>query len=152
MNKTQLTQHGYQQLEKELSELRNVKRPLAVDRLQKARGMGDLSENSEYIAAKENLAFIDERISEIEEMLKNAQVVINDNQTDKVELGSLVTVKNDNGNHQFTIVGEYEADPANQKLSASSPIGKALLGKKINEEVEVEVPAGKIKYKIIEIK
>ena len=153
MNQTKLTQEGYQKLEKELEELKNSKRPMAVDRLAKARSMGDLSENSEYVAAKEGLDFIDERIAEIEHILHTAQIVENTNEKlEEVELGETVVVETDRKRIEFTIVGDYETDPVNGKLSSSSPIGKALLGRKIGDEVEIEVPAGKIKYKIIEIK
>jgi len=153
MNKTQLTDEGFQQLEKELEELKNLKRPSAVDRLAKARGMGDLSENSEYVSAKEALAFIDERIVEIEEILKAAQIISTAaNKPEVIELGETVIVENNGIQIQFTIVGEYETDPAKGKLSSSSPIGKALLGKKIGDEVEVNVPAGKTIYKVVDIK
>jgi len=153
MKNTQLTQEGFRNLEKELEELKQIKRPAAVERLQKARGMGDLSENSEYVAAKESLAFIDERIVEIEEILKSAKIVDDSNHIRaEVELGETVIVENNGQQSRFTIVGEYEADPTNGKLSSSSPIGKALLGKKIGNEVEIKVPAGKIVYKIVDIK
>jgi len=153
MKNTQLTQEGFRNLEKELEELKQIKRPAAVERLQKARGMGDLSENSEYVAAKESLAFIDERIVEIEEILKSAKIVDDSNNSRaEVELGETVIVENNGQQARFTIVGEYEADPTNGKLSSSSPIGKALLGKKIGNEVEIKVPAGKIVYKIVDIK
>ncbi|PIY70271.1 transcription elongation factor GreA [Candidatus Roizmanbacteria bacterium CG_4_10_14_0_8_um_filter_36_36] len=153
MKNTQLTQEGFRNLEKELEELKQIKRPAAVERLQKARGMGDLSENSEYVAAKESLAFIDERIVEIEEILKSAKIVDDSNHIRaEVELGETVIVENNGQQARFTIVGEYEADPTNGKLSSSSPIGKALLGKKIGNEVEIKVPAGKIVYKIVDIK
>jgi len=153
MKNTQLTQEGFRNLEKELEELKQIKRPAAVERLQKARGMGDLSENSEYVAAKESLAFIDERIVEIEEILKSAKIVDDSNHIRaEVELGETVIVENNGQQARFTIVGEYEADPTNGKLSSSSPIGKTLLGKKIGNEVEIKVPAGKIVYKIVDIK
>ena len=150
MGKTQLTKTGFENLKKELEELKNVKRKNAVERLAKARAMGDLSENSEYNAAKEELAFIEGRIQEIEELLKNAQVIENF-QKELVNIGNKVVVEINGKIDQFEIVGEFEADPLNKKLSYTSPIGQALLGKKIGDQVEVEVPAGKIKYKIVEI-
>jgi len=105
------------------------------------------------VAAKESLAFIDERIVEIEEILKSAKIVDDSNHIRaEVELGETVIVENNGQQARFTIVGEYEADPTNGKLSSSSPIGKALLGKKIGNEVEIKVPAGKIVYKIVDIK
>lgn len=152
MKKVQLTQPGLDNLQKEMDELKNVKRNKAIQRLHTARAMGDLSENSEYTAAKEDLAFIEGRIQEIEEMLKNVEVVENDNHNNHVTLGSYIKVKVNNIEDELQIVGEFEADPLNKKLSSISPIGKALLDKKAGETVEVDVPAGKIKYKILEIK
>ena len=152
MTQTQLTKLGFENLKKELDELKKVKRPKAVERLAKARAMGDLSENSEYSAAKEELAFVEGRIQEIEEIIKNAQVVDVVAGKDLVELGSSVTVEINGQKQTFQIVGEFEADPLNKKLSNTSPIGKSLIGKKLGDEVEVEAPAGKMIYKIIDIK
>ena len=152
MNHVQLTKEGYDNLEKELKELKEVKRPAAVERLHKALSMGDLSENSEYNAAKEGLAFVEGRIQEIEEILKTAQVVANQNNNHQVKVGTSVTVEIDGKKELFQIVGDFEADPGKRKLSHTSPIGSALIGKKIGDWVEVEIPAGKIKYKIVEIK
>lgn len=152
MKKTQLTQEGFDTLKKEYEELTKVKKPYAVERLHKARSMGDLSENSEYTAAKEELAFVDGRILEIEEILKNVEIVENHLSSNKIELGTSVTVEVNGKKELFQIVGEFEADPMSKKLSHTSPIGQALLGKKRGEWIEVEVPAGKIKYKIVEIR
>ncbi len=151
MKKVQLTKEGYDNLQKEYKELVEIKRPYAVERLGKARAMGDLSENSEYSAAKEELAFIEGRIQEIEEILKLAQVVTNHNGNHQVDVGVMVTVEAGGKQEQFNIVGEFEADPLKKKLSHTSPIGKALIGKKVGDFAEVEVPAGKIKYKVVEI-
>lgn len=152
MNKIQLTKEGKEKLQVELQDLKEDQRQTAVDRLQKARGMGDLSENSEYTAAKEGLAFVEERIKEIEEILKHADVVDNYHNGQEVSLGSSVTVDLNGQKETFYIVGEYEADPMKKKLSNTSPIGKALLGQKVGNIVEVEAPAGKTSYKILEIK
>ena len=152
MKNTQLTKQGFENLKKELDELVRVKRPYAIDRLGKARSMGDLSENSEYAAAKEELAFVEGRISEIEEILKIVEVVENHNGGNRVEIGSTVTVEMDGKKELFQIVGEFEADPMHKKLSHTSPIGQALIGKKVGEWIEVSVPAGKIKYKVVDIK
>ncbi|MCX7955843.1 MAG: transcription elongation factor GreA [Patescibacteria group bacterium] len=148
----QLTQQGFEKLKKELEELKNQKRPQAVERLAKARSMGDLSENSEYTAAKEELAFVEGRIQEIEEILKNAQVAENPSNDTIVELGETIVVEKNQEKITFTIVGEYEADPINGKISVNSPIGKGLIGKKVGEIVEIETPSGKNIYKILEIK
>lgn len=152
MKKTQLTKEGYDSLKKEYQELTTVKKPYAVDRLQKARSMGDLSENSEYSAAKEELAFVEGRIQEIEEILKDVEIIENHISGNKVELGTSVIVEVNGTKELFQIVGEFEADPMSKKLSHTSPIGQALIGKKVGEWVEVDVPAGKIKYKIVDIK
>jgi transcription elongation factor GreA len=152
MKKYQITQDGYTKLEKELEELTKKKRPKAITRLQTARAMGDLSENSEYTAAKEDLAFIEGRIQELEELMKNAQIVSHLSDSTLIDVGCSVTVEKDGEKVNYFIVGEFEANPMENKLSHSSPIGKALLGKKIGELVSVEVPAGKLVYKILDIK
>ena len=148
MPKIQLTQKGYNDLKIELQDLIKIKRPKAIDRLGKARSMGDLSENSEYTAAKEELAFVEGRVREIEEIINNAQVIENNHVGNLVQVGSSVTVQTDGKSELFQIVGEFEADPLNKKLSSTSPIGSALLNKKIGDLVEIEVPDGKknIKY------
>ncbi len=152
MKTNQLTKEGYESLKKELEDLTKTKRPYAVERLHKARSMGDLSENSEYTAAKEELAFVEGRIQEIEEILKTVEVVENHNGGHTVEVGTSVVVEADGKQEMFQIVGEFEADPMNKKLSHTSPIGHALVGKRVGDLIEVEIPAGKIKYKIVEIK
>ena len=152
MAKIQLTKQGHQDLQKEHEDLIKNKKPQAVDRLQKARAMGDLSENSEYNAAKEELAFVEGRIRETEEILNNAEVIENNNTNGKIQVGSSVTVEANGKNDLFQIVGEFEADPMNKKLSQNSPIGQALMDKRVGDMVEVDIPAGKIQYKIVEIK
>lgn len=150
--KTQLTPEGLKNLQEELRQLVDVKRPLTVERLSKARAMGDLSENSEYTAAKEELAFVEGRIKEIEEIEKNAEVVTNHTNGSTVSLGSQVTVTSDGDKEIFTVVGEFEADPMAKKLSSTSPIGKALIGKKVQDTVVVETPSGSLTYKILEVR
>ncbi len=153
MKSVQLTKNGYENLKKELKELENVKRKKAVDRLQKARAMGDLSENSEYTAAKEELEFIERRIAEIKEILHKAEVIeVDKNENKVVQIGSSVIVEINNKKEAFQIVGDFEANPMEKKLSHTSPIGQALINKKEGDSVEINVPAGKIKYKIVEIK
>ncbi|MCX8008687.1 MAG: transcription elongation factor GreA [Patescibacteria group bacterium] len=145
-----LTKEGLEELKKEFDELVNLKRPLAVQRLSEARDLGDLSENSEYAAAKQDLAFMDGRIAELEEILHNAKVITSHSKRN-VSVGSKVTVHINGRKEVFTVVGEWEADPMQKKISHESPLGKALIGKEVGEEVEVEAPAGKIVYKIISI-
>ncbi len=151
MNHTQLTREGFEKLQAELNDLKEVKRPLAVERLKKARAMGDLSESSEYASAKEDLAFVEGRILEIETMLKGAVVVETTQSKDFAALGSTITVKFDGQEDTYKLVGEFEADPLEKKLSITSPLGKALLGKKKGDVVEVEAPSGKMTYQITSI-
>lgn len=152
MKKIQLTKEGFEKLKTELKDIKDVKRPAAVERLQKARAMGDLSENSEYTAAKEDLALVEGRIQELEAILKDVEIT--DNQTavgQIVSMGNKITVEHNGATEVFSIVGEFEADPMNKKLSHTSPIGKALLGKTVGESVDVEIPAGKTTYTIKKI-
>ena len=144
------TQAGLDQLKAELVALQNS-RPAVVERLSVARSMGDLSENSEYTDSKEELSFLDGRIAEIEEVLKNA-VITAPQGLDAVDFGHFVTVKVNSTEATFQVVGEWEADPSQKKISHSSPLGKALIGKKIGENIEVDAPAGKISYTITGIK
>ncbi len=150
MDRQLLTKEGLEELKQEYQELVKTKRPVAVVRLSEARENGDLSENSEYTDAKEDLAFIDGRIAELEELLHGAKVVTSHGKT-HIDVGSKVTLHINGVKDVFHLVGEWEADPMNKKISHSSPLGKALLGKKAGETAEVEAPAGKILYKIISI-
>ena len=148
----QMTKEGLEALKRELDELVEVKRPKLVERLAYARQQGDLSENSDYLNAREELEFLDGRISELEQVLKSTSVIEGKNgKKDGVGLGTKVTVKVDGKKSVFDIVGEWEADPVNKKISHESPLGKALVGKKIVEKVEVEAPAGKLTYEILAI-
>jgi transcription elongation factor GreA len=146
-----LTKEGIEELKKELLELEAKKRPLTVERVSNARVMGDLMENSEYAAAREELSFIDGRIAELKEIIKNAKLIRVCKSNNEVKLGCKVTIKGNNLTATYHLVGEFEADPTAQKISASSPLGKALLGKKIGEKVEIEAPVGKISYQILKI-
>jgi len=145
--KIYLTKEGLEELKQEFEELSKVKRPEILNRVSQARNMGDLSENAEYTVAREELSFIDGRIEELEELLKQA-VLISNNHSSTIKLGSTVKVITTDGKEEFTVVGEWEADPKDRKISHESPLGKALLGKKVGERVEVEAPAGKIIYTI----
>jgi transcription elongation factor GreA len=152
MRKIQLTKQGLENLKKELEDLEKNKRPKAVDRLQKARAMGDLSENSEYTAAKEELDLIERQIVEMNAIVENAEVIESSNNKQSVNIGSTVLVEVNGVKDEYTIVGEFEANPLEKKLSHISPIGKALMGKKVGDQIEIEVPAGKVRYKVIAIK
>lgn len=149
-----VTKQGLEELKNELSELEKVKRPQVLDRVSQARAMGDLSENSEYTAAREELSLIDGRIEELSDMLKRVEIIDEEKaskKTSAVQLGSTVTVRINGKKEVFEVVGEWEADPQEKKISHESPLGKALLGKALNEKIEVEAPAGKILYHIVEI-
>lgn len=145
-----MTSEGLTQLQYEYDLLINDKRPKLVDRLSSARAAGDLSENNDYISAREELEFLDGRISELERILQKA-VVVKHRGNSTVEVGAKVTVQVNGNKHVYHIVGEWEADPVQKKISAESPIGRALVGRNVGEVVEVEAPAGKIIYKILAI-
>ncbi|HVA96546.1 MAG TPA: transcription elongation factor GreA [Candidatus Acidoferrales bacterium] len=150
--KIYLTKKGFEDLQKEYDEMVKKRRPEVVERLSAAREMGDLSENAEYTAAREELAFIDGRIEELEELLKQAELIVDGNhKTASVDLGSSVVVKIGGKQETFTVVGEWEADPTEKKISHESPLGKALIGKAVGDEIEFEAPAGKMLYKIVSI-
>jgi transcription elongation factor GreA len=150
--KVQLTLEAFNELQTELDDLKNNKIAEVTDRVAKAREFGDISENSEYDSAQEELAWVHGRIEELSDILNRAQIVQATTSKSEVGVGSIVHVEINGATHEFTIVGEWEADPAAKKISQESPLGKALLGKKINESVEVEAPAGKIVYRIKAIK
>jgi len=151
-NKKYITEKGLKKLRKEYEELKGKKKIEAIDRVQKARLMGDLSENSEYQAAREELAAIEGRMKELETILDEVEVITNQPDKNSVQIGHKVKVKKDGKTILFEIVGEYENDPERNKISYQSPIGKSLLGKKVGELIEIKVPAGVITYEIEEIK
>ena len=146
-----MTKEGLATLKRELDELVEVKRPNLVERLSNARQQGDLTENSDYANAKEELEFLDGRIDELEDVLKNALVVTAAGKKDGVDVGTKVTVKVNGDTNIFEIVGEWEADPVNKKISPESPLGQALVGKKVGDKVQVEAPAGILHYEILKI-
>ena len=148
-----VTKQGLETLKKEHDELLNTKRPKLVERLSYARSQGDLSENSDYQSAREELEFLDGRIEELEEVIKNSEVVGNSGKgrTGGIEVGTKVTVKVNGKENTFDIVGEWEADPINKKIAHDSPLGLALVGKKVGDKAEVEAPAGKVTYEILAV-
>lgn len=148
-----LTSSGLFDLQQEVEELKNVKMPKVVDRIATAREQGDLSENADYASAKDEQAILQARIDELEEIISKAKVV-NGRHGGVVSLGSTVIVQPVGKKQQLTynIVGEYESDPAEGKISVQSPVAKALIGKSKGIKVEVNIPAGKIEYEIIEVK
>lgn len=146
-----VTKSGLKKLKKEYDELTNIKRKEIVKKLTAARDLGDLSENSAWHQAREEQSFIEGRIEELEEMLRNAKVIDENDTNGVVALGSKVRVHIDGDEEEFHIVGAPEADPKQKKISHESPLGQALLGKKVGDMVEIEAPVGKIRYKILSI-
>ncbi|MFW6309138.1 MAG: transcription elongation factor GreA [bacterium] len=147
-----LTEEGYENLEEELEHLINVKRREVAKRIKTARDFGDISENSEYDDAKNEQAFIEGRIKEIENMLQNARVIKEDEISDEtVNVGTTVKLKDmeDGQEFTYTIVGAAESDPLKNKISNESPIGKSIIGHQIGDIVEVETPSGISSYKIL---
>lgn len=147
-----MTEEGKKKLEEELNMLITEKRPEVVERIKIARSFGDLSENSEYDAAKDEQAFVESRIAQIENMIRNAVIIENDaSDPDTVTLGKTVTFIElpDGEEESYTIVGSAEADPFEGKISNDSPIAKSLLGNRIGDEVVVSTPAGDMNVKIV---
>ena len=145
-----LTPEGYEKLNNELNKLKNVERKKIAQRLKKAVAYGDLSENADYIQAREDQGLIENRIAEIENLLKNSTIVDKKN-IGVVQIGSVVTLKNGVKERKFKIVGSQEADPSDDKISFESPLGKSLMNKYQGEEVQIKTPRGKTRYKILKI-
>lgn len=153
MNKeVYLTQEGLDNLKKELDYLKLEKRPEVINALKDARALGDLSENAEYDAARNEQAIVEGRIKELEVMIENA-VLISEVSTDKVSIGNTVTIKyeDDDDTEEYSIVGSKEADPFTNKISNESPIAQAILGRKKGDTVTVDSPNGKYNVKIVAI-
>ena len=150
-----LTPEGLEKLEKELTHLKSVKRREVAARIKTAIAFGDISENSEYEDAKNEQAFIEGRIITLEKMLRNARIIADDEvETGVVSIGSTVKLRDleFDEDFEYTIVGSAEANPSLNKISYESPVGKEILGKPMGSVVEVTVPAGTLKYEILEIK
>ncbi|MBI4334356.1 MAG: transcription elongation factor GreA [Chloroflexi bacterium] len=148
-----LTQQGLSRMEAELQTLLSVRRPDVAAKIQRAKELGGTDNNAEYEEAKNEQAFIEGHIMRLEQMIQRAKLIPNECQkAGAVTLGCTVKVRHPDGSQeQYTIVGKEEADPTNGRISNESPVGKALMGKKKGETVEVPVPAGKIKLKILEV-
>ena len=146
-----ITSEGLEKLKVELGELKNTKRKEIIERIEKAKELGDLSENAEYSQARDEQAFVEGRIAELDHILKNANVVSNNGNSNKVQIGSHITAENDSGQKKFHIVGVNEVSPLEGKISNESPLGSAFIGKKVGDKVEIKTPKGMSKYKIINI-
>ncbi len=151
MNEQIISQEGYDKLRDEMIFLSTVKRKEIAERIERAKELGDLSENAEYSEAKDAQALNEGRILELTNTLKNVTVVQSEKSRDKVVMGSKITVKTDKNEKQYTIVSFNEADPLNGKISNESPLGVAFLERKKGDSVEVETPRGIVKYKILKI-
>jgi len=154
MNDTQtyLTKEKFEELKKELEHLKTVRRKEVAESLEYARSLGDLSENAEYQEARDMQAAIEERISHLETVIKEAKIVSHD-KSDVVGLGSEVSIQKigEKGNFTYTIVGTEEANIHDKKLSYLSPLGEALMGKTKGDEIAFDTPAGKQKYKVLKV-
>lgn len=149
-----LTEEGLKKMEVKLEHLKAVRRGEVAERIKQAIEFGDISENSEYEDAKNEQAFIEGEIMTLEKMLRNSQIIEDESGNETVHLGSTVIIEDleFKENLEYTLVGSAEADPTECKISNESPVGEAILGQKVGSTVEVHVPAGVLKYKIIEIK
>ncbi len=153
--KVVLTYDGLKKMEEELEGLKTVRRKEVAEKIKEARGQGDLSENAEYDAAKEEQAEIEARIVQLEKMLRNAEVIDDDEvSSDIISIGSTVKIHDEEFDEEleYIIVGSAEADPMNGKISNESPVGVGLLGHKKGEKVAIETPDGEIIFRILEIK
>lgn len=146
-----ISKEGYEKLRKELDILVSEKRREIADRIQKAKDMGDLSENAEYAEAKDAQAFNEGRVAELTQMLKNLTVVENGQASGKIGMGSKVSAKCNGNEKIFTIVSFNEADPISGKISNESPLGRSFLNKKTGDKVVVETPRGEVEYEILKI-
>lgn len=146
-----ITSQGLKKLQEELSDLIQIKRPSVTQRIKDAKELGDLSENAEYITAREEQSVIEGRIMETQDILKKVQVVAAPRSKQIVKIGSRLRVKSKSKVFEYTIVGSTEANPAKGEISNESPLGRGFLGKQKGEILEISVPAGKIKFTIMEI-
>ena len=146
-----LSNEGLEKLKQELQDMKSDGRKEIAQRLEDAKALGDLSENSEYQEAREAQELLEQKILELEEALRNAVVIEKTGTTDKVLIGSTVTVESPSGKQTFTIVGSEEAQPSEYKISNESPLGKAFLSHQVGDRVEVKAPIGIINYKILQI-
>ncbi len=151
MDKYYVTQEKLEELKRELEDLRTVRRMEVADHLKRAKEYGDLSENSEYVEAKEEQTRVESRIFELEELMKKAVIITKGGGRGLVDVGSRVTIRKGDKNFEYTIVGSNESAPQEGRISNESPIGRALLGRAIGDKVEVATPAGKAVYEILKI-
>ncbi len=155
MEKIPFTKEGLEKLKKELEYLEKVERPNNIKAIEEARALGDLSENAEYHAAKEKQAFITGRINELKSIINRAEVIeVDEGPADRVVFGRTVVLYNLNTDKEevYQLVGPYESDPENGKISVTSPLGQALIGRQKGDEVKVKTPSGIQEYEIVDIR
>ena len=149
---TYITEEGLNKLKEELDLLKNTKRKEIANRIKEAKELGDLSENAEYQEAKEEQSFVENRVLELESIIRNVNLIKKDKKANEITVGSTIEVEKDSGDKfTYTIVGSSEADPTKGLISNESPIGMAFLGKKVGDEAQVEAPSGAIKFKVLKI-
>lgn len=152
MSEQIISPEGYEKLQNELKYLSTVKRKEVAERIERAKELGDLSENAEYSEAKDAQALNEGKILELSNTIKNVTVVDNRKNSSEVAMGSTITVKANNKERTYTIVSFNEADPLNGLISNESPIGLAFLGKKKGDKVKVQTPKGEVNFQILKIK
>ncbi|MBI5071862.1 transcription elongation factor GreA [Candidatus Falkowbacteria bacterium] len=150
--KMYVSREGLERFKQELDELVNVKRKEIIERIERAKELGDLSENAEYAAAKDEQAFTEGRIIELQDMIARAEIINGSGKVDLVRVGSKVKVKTDGTETEYEIVGVAEADPLTGKISNESPLGRSFLGRKIGDKIQIQIPKGMVTYTILEIR
>ncbi len=149
---TFITADGLQKLRDELHQLKTVKRREIAQRIQEAKELGDLSENAEYVEAKNEQSFVEGRVAELETVVKNAVIIQDVKNAEQIRVGSEVTAISDGIKLTYLIVGSNESDPTNGRISNESPLGQAFIGKKVGDTVEIEAPRGKRLFSVTAIK
>lgn len=152
MNNVIVTDEGLLKLKEELKDLETNRRPIVIERIQAARSLGDLSENSEYDDARNEQSFVEGRIRELRDMIKHAKVMTKKASNGIVDLGSIIECQIEDDKETYELVGSAEADPIKGKISIDSPLGRELIGKKQDDKIIVNAPAGRLTYEIVTIK
>jgi|SRR3989339_371290 len=147
-----MTKDGLEKLKTELDYLKTQKMPEIIERIARAKELGDLSENAEYQDAKDEQGFTAGRMAEIESTLKQAEIISESNNPDIIEIGNTIIVESDGQKSTYTITGSNEADPTNGSISNESPLGRAFLGHKIGDKIKIVIPKGEMDCEILEIK
>lgn len=150
--KVYVSKEGLEKFKQELDDLVNVKRKEIIERIERAKELGDLSENAEYAAAKDEQAFTEGRILELQDMITRAEIINGSGKVDLVRVGSKVKVRTDGAEVEYEIVGVAEADPVAGKISNESPLGRSFLGRRVGDKIQIQIPKGTVVYTILEIR